>query len=126
MHKAESKRILALVSDLMFTVKINDAAKRNGLAVDYVTQGADLIDKAKQMPALIIVDLNIGSAKPVELIKKLKSDDELKNISVLSYVSHVEGELKKEAHKAGCDQVLARSAFSQNLVQILKRHAGTS
>ncbi len=124
MNKPEIKRILALVSDLMFTVKINDAAKRNGLAVEYVTKDLDLIEKAKAQPALIIMDLNIGSAKPLDLIEKLKADSELKNISVLSYVSHVEGELKKKAQQAGSDMVLARSAFSQNLVQILKRHSG--
>jgi hypothetical protein len=36
----------------------------------------------------------------------------------------VQGELKQQAQEAGCDMVLARSAFSQNLPVILKRHAG--
>ena len=43
---------------------------------------------------------------------------------MIGYVSHVQGELKQAAHEAGCDMVLARSAFSQNLPQILKRHSG--
>jgi hypothetical protein len=36
----------------------------------------------------------------------------------------VQGELKQAAQEAGCDMVMARSAFSQNLQQILKRHSG--
>jgi hypothetical protein len=28
-----------------------------------------------------------------------------------------------KAHEAGCDMVLPRSAFSQNLPQLLRRHA---
>jgi hypothetical protein len=36
----------------------------------------------------------------------------------------VQGELKQKAHETGCDMVLARSAFSQNLQQIMKRHSG--
>jgi hypothetical protein len=35
----------------------------------------------------------------------------------------VQGELKQAAQEAGCYMVLARSAFSQNLSQIMKRHA---
>jgi hypothetical protein len=45
-------------------------------------------------------------------------------ISLLGYLSHVQGELKLKAQEAGCDTVLPRSAFSQSLPQILKRYAG--
>jgi hypothetical protein len=34
----------------------------------------------------------------------------------------VQGELKMKAQEAGCDMVVPRSAFSQNLAQILRRH----
>jgi hypothetical protein len=36
----------------------------------------------------------------------------------------VQGDLKQAAQEAGCDMVMAQSAFSQNLQQILKRHSG--
>jgi hypothetical protein len=36
----------------------------------------------------------------------------------------VQGELKQQAQEAGANIVMARSAFSQNLQQILKRHSG--
>jgi len=32
------------------------------------------------------------------------------------------GDLKQKAHEVGCDMVLPRSAFSQNLPQLLRRH----
>jgi len=53
----------------------------------------------------------------------LKSDEHTKGINLLAYVSHVQGDLKLQAQEAGCNMVLARSAFSQNLPQILKRHS---
>jgi PleD family two-component response regulator len=68
--------------------------------------------------------LNFESVNPLDIITKLKGSAELKNISVIGYLSHVQGELKQKAHETGCDMVLARSAFSQNLQQILKRHSG--
>jgi hypothetical protein len=69
--------------------------------------------------------LNFEGIDPLKLISKLKSNAELKHISVIGFLSHVQGELKQKAHETGCDMVLARSAFSQNLPQILKRHSGT-
>ncbi len=121
----DNRRILALVGDLMFTVKITEAAKRNGMQVEYVKTDEEFLEKARLRPRLVIMDLNIHTAQPVELILALKGDPDTKQISVLGYVSHIQGDLKLKAQEAGADLVLARSAFTQNLPQLLKRHAGT-
>jgi PleD family two-component response regulator len=124
MHKQESKRVLAVLTDLFFTVKLADAAKRAGLAIEFVKDSADVLTKARLNPALIIFDLNYDAVEPLTLISKLKGDAATKSISLLGYVSHVQGELKQQAQEAGCNMVLARSAFSQNIPQIFKRHSG--
>jgi len=59
----------------------------------------------------------------LKLVEALKADADTKSISLLGYLSHVQGELKLKAQQAGCNAVLPRSSFSQNLPQILKRHA---
>ncbi|HUJ21056.1 MAG TPA: hypothetical protein VLX58_06000 [Bryobacteraceae bacterium] len=105
-------------------MKINDAAKRAGMIVEFVKDPHEVLAKARAKPSLIIFDLNFESVNPLELIGTLKSTAEFKDISVIGYLSHVQGELKQKAHETGCDMVLARSAFSQNLPQILKRHSG--
>lgn len=125
MQKRVNKRVLAMVSDLFFTVKISDAAKRAGMDVEFVKDDKELIEKAQAKPAVIILDLNFSTAQPLKVISKLKGNSELKQTSLLAFVSHVQGELKQKAHEHGADLVMARSAFSQNLPQILKRHAGT-
>jgi len=125
MHNHGKKKILAVVDDLLFTVKISDAAKRAGLEAEFVKSEKDVIEKAThENPLLIIFDLNNNSVQPLELIAKLKSDGDLRHISLIGYLSHVQGELKQKAQEAGANIVMARSAFSQNLPQILKRHAG--
>jgi CheY-like chemotaxis protein len=120
----ESKKVLAVVEDLFFTVKINEAAKRAGLGITFVKSEVDALEQARQQPALIIVDINFQGVDPLNLIRKLKADDQTKRINLIGYLSHVQGELKLEAQQAGCDMVMPRSAFSQNLPQILKRHSG--
>jgi PleD family two-component response regulator len=124
MPTQEPKRVLAVVSDLFFSVKLTDAAKRAGLALEFVKDPADVLEKAKTRPQLIIIDLNFDSVNPLELIGNLKGNADTKGISIIGYLSHIQGELKQAAQEAGCDMVMARSAFSQNLTQIFKRHSG--
>ena len=124
MYKQEPKRVLAVVNDLFFSVKISEAAKRNGLALEFVKESTEVLEKAKARPSLIVFDLNFEAVDPLKLIAKLKSSAETKGVSLLGYLSHLQSELKVQAQDAGCDMVLARSAFSQNMLVIFKRHAG--
>lgn len=119
----QPKRALAVLTDLFFSVKLADAAKRAGITLEFVKEAKDVLEKARQKPAFIIFDLNFEAVKPLDLITTLKGTPETKGVSLIAYVSHVQGELKQQAHEAGCDMVLSRSAFSQNIPQIFKRHA---
>jgi PleD family two-component response regulator len=120
----QPKKVLAVVSDLFFSVKLTEAAKRSGLALEFVKDPQEVLEKAKTKPSLIVFDLNFEAAGPLELIHTLKGQAETKGISLIGYLSHVQGELKQQAQEAGCDMVMARSALSQNLPQIFKRHSG--
>lgn len=117
------KKIVAVLSDLMFTVKIQEAAKRAGLEVVFVKSLETALAQAKDNPAVMIVDLNTTALDALEFIATLKSDSATSKISLLGYVSHVQSDLKHAAQEKGCDTVVARSAFSQNLPTILRRYA---
>jgi len=118
------KRVLAVVNDLFFSVKLTEAAKRSGLNLEFVKEGELVLEKAGEKPSLIIFDLNFDAVEPLKLISALKGQPSTKGISLIGYLSHVQVDLKQKAQEAGCDMVLARSAFSQNLPQIFKRHTG--
>jgi PleD family two-component response regulator len=117
------KKVVAILSDLMFTVKIQEAARRAGLDTVFVKDSETAMEKAKEKPAVIILDLNANTIEPLDLIEKLKSNSETKAVSLVGYVSHVQADLKLAAQQKGCDVVIARSAFSQNLPLLLKRYA---
>jgi CheY-like chemotaxis protein len=114
----DNRTVLAVVNDLFFSVKITEAAKRAGVAVQYVTKEQDVLEKAGANPSLIIFDLDNASAGPVELIARLKGDESKRHIPLLGYLKHVHTDLQQQALAAGCDQVMPRSAFSMNLNQI--------
>jgi PleD family two-component response regulator len=121
----EPKRVIAVVNDLFFSVKLTEAAKRAGMSLEFVKEPGEVLEKAKGRPQLIVLDLNFESADPLMLIGALKGSADTKGISLIGYLSHVQVELKQQAQEAGCDMVMARSALSQNLPLIFKRHAGT-
>ena len=124
MQMQENKRVLAVVADLFFSVKLTEAAKRSGMALEFVKDAGEVLEKAQAKPSLIIFDLNFEAVEPVQLIQKLKGNGSTKSISLIGYLSHIQAELKQQAQEAGCDMVLARSAFSQNMPLIFKRHSG--
>jgi CheY-like chemotaxis protein len=120
-----NSRIFAFIDDLFFLAKIQETARKLNVKVEFVKSDKDLMDRMQQngeeKPSLIIFDLNNNSVKPLTLIPKLKSKLK-KGTSIIGFLSHVQGDLKQKAHEVGCDMVLPRSAFSQNLPQLLRRH----
>jgi CheY-like chemotaxis protein len=115
-------KVLAVMSDLFFSVKINDAAKKLGMTAEFVKDKTLALEKAKLKPPLIILDLNCDAADPLGLIAAIKADPETAGIAMIGFVSHVQDDLKQKAQEAGCDTVVARSVFAQNLPAILDRH----
>ena len=118
--------VLCLVDDLIFSVKISTAAK--ALAVPmFFERSPDLALPriVEKEPSLVIFDLNSTKLRPLEIIAQMKADPALKMIRTLGYVSHVQTDLIRDARAAGIDEVLARSAFSERLGEILSSSATT-
>ncbi len=122
----QSKKLVAVLTDLMFTVKIQDAAKRAGLDAVFVKSKEEALAQASMQPAVMILDLNHAAAQPLDVITELKSNSETSNVRLLGYVSHVQTDLRQAAQERGCDLVIARSVFTQNLPALLQRYTDQS
>jgi CheY-like chemotaxis protein len=125
LREDSNSRIFAFVDDLFFAAKIQETARKLNVKVEFAKSDKDLAERMQQngeeKPSLIIFDLNNANAKPLTLIPKLKAKLK-KGTSIIGFLSHVQGDLKQKAHEVGCDMVLPRSAFSQNLPNLLRRH----
>ncbi len=119
-------RIYFFIEDLFFTAKIQETARKLGVKVAFIKndkeQIAALTDAAEaDRPGLIVFDLNNANAKPLTLIPKLKTKLK-KTTSIIGFLSHLQGDLKAKGVEAGCDTVMPRAAFSQNLPNLLRRY----
>jgi len=109
-------RVVALMDDLFFQMKLAETAKQMGVEVKVATSGEALEGLMSSEPKLVIVDLNARS-QPLRAIEKLRQTR--KDVRVVGFLSHVQTELAAQAQAAGCNEVLPRSSFTQNLAAIL-------
>ncbi len=119
-------RIFFFIEDLFFLAKIQETAKKLGVKVGFLKADKDIVARLSgvpeaEKPSLIVFDLNNAGAKPLTLIPKIKAKLK-RGTSVIGFLSHLQGDLKVKATEAGCDMVMPRSAFSQNLPNLLRRH----
>jgi CheY-like chemotaxis protein len=114
--------IVCVLDDLLFSVKISTAAKLLGSEVYFErTPGMAVVRVKEMQPSLVIFDLNSAKLNPLGAIAELKADPATRGIRTLGFVSHVHADVIEAARQAGVDEVLARSAFSAQLGEILAR-----
>ncbi len=118
--------IYLFIEDLFLTAKINEAARKLGVKVAFVKNEKEALAELvsgddENKPSLIVFDLNNANAKPLTTIPKIKTKLK-RSVSVVGFLSHLQGDLKAKAVEAGCDVVMPRAAFSQNLPNLLRRY----
>ncbi|HEY6290333.1 MAG TPA: response regulator [Terriglobia bacterium] len=117
--------LIAAVDDLFFSARIRDTARRAGVATEIVATAklpAALAERLVRGGAeAVILDLN--SPRAVDLIRTLKADPQTRPVPIVGFASHVAADTIAAARAAGCDQVLARSAFTHQLPELLQRLA---
>jgi CheY-like chemotaxis protein len=121
-------KIFFFIEDLFFNAKITETARKLGVKVAFIkSDNKDAIaeltshEDEGDRPGLIVFDLNNANVKPLTLIPKLKAKLK-RSTSIIGFLSHLQGDLKAKAVEAGCDTVMPRSAFSQNLPNLLRRY----
>lgn len=109
-------RVVALMDDLFFQMKLAESAKHVGVEVKVAATPEALQALLEPPPKLLIVDLNSRS-RPIPTIQRLRA--EKNGVRVVGFLSHVQTDLAAQARAAGCDEVMPRSLFTQNLASIL-------
>jgi len=119
-------KIFFFIDDLFLIAKIQETSRKLGVKIAFVKNDKEAIaaltaGEEADRPGLIVFDLNNASVKPLTLIPKLKTKLK-KSTSIIGFLSHLQGDLKAKAVEVGCDTVMPRAAFSQNLPNLLRRY----
>ncbi|CAA9457979.1 MAG: hypothetical protein AVDCRST_MAG37-3309 [uncultured Rubrobacteraceae bacterium] len=115
-----ARRVVAAVEDLLFRSKISETANTLGVEALFPRSPKKLIEQASSSPPdLLVLDLNSARYEPLSLLREIKSDQALRDVPVVGFLSHVQKDLAVAAREFGCDRVMARSAFTKNLPEVL-------
>jgi hypothetical protein len=119
-------RIFCFIEDLFFLAKIQETSRKLGVKVEFVKGDKEVVTRIleapeNERPTLLVFDLNNLNAKPMTLIPKFRTKFK-KAVSIIGFLSHLQGDLKMKGVEAGCDVVMPRSAFSQSLPNLLRRY----
>src|SRR6266852_5886168 len=100
------RNVIAVVDDLFFASKIRGTAEQLGVKVRFARSVDAVIDAAKaEKPSLIIADLHSEASDPIDLARRLKSEQKLRSIPLIGFFSHVQTDLQRTAEQAGFDRV---------------------
>jgi DNA-binding NarL/FixJ family response regulator len=106
---------LLLTDDLIFSSRITGTAQGLGLKIIAVKSVGEIFNQADvKIPTCVILDLGFPGLQLSDLIRSLK-DKVLPMPRLVAYGSHVDAAGLKAARDAGCDIVLPRSRFVEEL-----------
>ena len=108
-----SNRGILLSDDLIFTSRIVGTARALGLEMQIARTASELEAMARQSgPACVIVDLHHAGLDIPALVAALRLGPPC---TIVGYGSHVAADVLQAARTAGCDIVLPRSKFVEEL-----------
>jgi PleD family two-component response regulator len=115
-----TRRVLAAVEDLLFKSKILETANELNVEAKFPRSPDKLLAALRESPPdLLVLDLNSERFGPLELLKEAKYDESTSDVPVVGFLSHVQKDLAVAAKEAGCDRIMARSAFTRDLPKII-------
>src|SRR5262245_5149879 len=95
-----SRRVVAVVPDLLFRTRIEETAKQAGVDFVVFPAGTALSGCENQPPDLIVLDL--GSPEdPVSLAHALHASLATRNVPIVGFYPHVDNALRERALAAG-------------------------
>jgi hypothetical protein len=115
-------KVVALIPDLMDRSKVSAAVSGDpAVQVDFVSSAAALSARlGTGAPNREAVDLVVVDLSRPGVIAMVEGLDRSAGLRIIGFGSHVDRDLMRSARDAGCDQVLARSAFFSQLPAVLR------
>lgn len=113
--------ILVVIPDLMFQTRVREQAKALTYDVIVADAQAEVTAALEMAPNLVVLDLHAYGMEPAPIIEASKALD----VPVLAFGRHTEAGVLKAAREAGCDRVVVRSTFVEEMPQLLQELVGS-
>lgn len=105
---------ILLVEDDPFLIDIyTTKLKEVGYSVDVADDGEEALNKIKeQKPDLILLDIVLPSINGWEILRRIKKDEELKNLKVIILSNLAEKEEVEKGMNCGAEKYLVKAHYT--------------
>jgi FixJ family two-component response regulator len=118
---AQQRPILALVTDLFFTLKIGDTAKSVGLPIQFAGSAEEFLDSfQKTRPGLVIADLTLNGVDVAALFEELAADVHQVTVPILGYTTHADWKRTGPLHDR-CTKVVTKDTLSRSIAELMQQ-----
>jgi len=118
-----SKPVIFLSTDLIFSSRVAGAARNAQVDLTSASSVEAAVARLTIEPAsLVILDLTLSKLNVADAVSRLKQTSNEQAV-LIAYAPHVHADVLKSAKEAGCDQVLTRGQFDQQIESILRTFA---
>jgi len=126
MKKKPRKPVVLLVDDYPDAREMYaEYLEFSGFEIVQAGNGVEAIDRAHDShPDVILMDLSLPVMDGWEATRRLKADDETKEIPVLAVTGHALTGVSNDAKNAGCDGFITKPCLPEDLVTEIRKVLG--
>lgn len=119
-----ARPVFAVMSDLLFRSKIDEAARRNGLELR-AAKSLEQLERhlGRGEPSVVFVDLEADSPDPTAAIRVIRERLGASAVRIIGFAGHTNIAAIEAGRAAGATLVLARSGLTSQLPTLLERVA---
>ena len=120
-------RVLALSADLLFGSRLQADLAAGGHQLELIGDagrlGERLDDDQAPAASVLIADLTDDRLDGAAAIEALRGEGRLSGLATIAFYSHVEGDVRTRAERAGFDVVVPRSRMARESAALVSRLA---
>ena len=120
-----AKKVL-IVEDNELNMKLfKDLLEVHNIDTVQTNNGNEAMDLArKEMPDLILMDIQLPEISGLDITKMLKEDDELKSIPVIAVTAFAMKGDEEKIREGGCEDYISKPISVTNFLEVIQKHLG--
>ena len=113
---------ICIVEDNDLNLKLfRDLLESNGYLVSFTQDGYDAFDLVcREMPALILMDIQLHGISGFDIIRRIKSDDKVKSIPIIAVTAFAMKGDRDRILETGCDAYVPKPISITPFLQTVK------
>ncbi|MDA0781003.1 MAG: response regulator [Rickettsiales bacterium] len=127
MAKENKKKNIFIVEDNELNLKLfKDILNANGFDTSYTQDGFEAFSLIKKhKPDTILMDIQLHGISGFDIIKEIKSDDEIKHIPIIVVTAFAMKDDKKKIMDSGCEAYIAKPISINPFLDTISKYANS-